>query len=175
MKKLLVVVDYQNDFVDGSLGFPGAEKLDMGIAEKVLTHQGSVIYTLDTHPAEYLSIREGKALPVEHCIRKTEGWKLYGKTKEALEKVNAVAVEKKSFGISPKIIESLGLPEFIDEIELVGLITNICVVSNAVIFQAAYPEAQIVVDASLCTSFDPVLHDKTLDVLAGLQVKIINR
>ena len=175
MSKLLVVVDYQNDFVDGSLGFPGAEKLDEGIAEKVLTHQGPVIYTLDTHPAEYLNTREGKALPVEHCIRKSEGWEPYGKTKEALDKVNATAVEKKSFGISPKTIESMDLPESFDEIELAGLVTNICVISNAVIFQAAYPEAQIVVDASLCASFDPVLHDKTLDVLAGLQVKIINR
>jgi len=175
MNKLLVVVDYQKDFVDGSLGFPGAETLDEGIARKVLSHEGPVVYTLDTHPEEYLNTREGKALPVEHCIRRTDGWQVYGKTKEALQKIDAIEIEKKSFGISPGAVGSLFVLEPVDEIELVGLVTNICVVSNAVIFQAAFPEAQIVVDASLCASFDPVLHEKTLDVLEGLQVKVINR
>lgn len=175
MSKLLVVVDYQKDFVNGSLGFDGAEKLDEGIAAKVCSHQGAVLYTLDTHPQGYLQSREGKALPVEHCIKASTGWELFGKTKEALEKTGAIRVEKESFGISPAVMNALDLPKSIEEIELVGLVTNICVVSNAIIFQAAYPEAQIIVDASLCASFDPELHEKTLDVLEGLQVKIINR
>ncbi len=179
MSKLLVVVDYQNDFVDGSLGFPGAEKLDEGIAAKVMNHDGPVIYTLDTHPDNYLDTREGRALPVDHCIKGTEGWEVFGKTKKALAQVGAKGLEKRSFGLSPQELAVLKDEFFTNEcfaeIELVGLVTNICVISNAVIFQAAYPEAQIVVDGSLCASFDPELHEKTLDVLAGLQVWVINR
>ena len=175
MSKLLLVVDYQKDFVDGSLGFQGADKLDEGIAAKILNHSGPILYTLDTHPQEYLESREGHALPVNHCIKSSAGWELFGKTGTALKSVGAIGVEKESFGISPAVMTALDLPKSIEEIEVVGLVTNICVVSNAVIFQAAYPEAQMIVDASLCASFDQELHEKTLDVLAGLQVKIINR
>lgn len=175
MSKLLVVIDYQNDFVNGSLGFSDAEKIDEGISNKIMRHQGPVLYTLDTHPFDYLTTREGRALPVEHCIRQSVGWEIYGKTKEALEKVSAICVEKQSFGIAPQTVSVLKFPELIDEIEIVGLVTNICVISNAIILQAAYPESQIIVDASLCASFDHDLHEKTLDVLEGLQVKITNR
>lgn len=179
MSKLLVVVDYQKDFVDGSLGFPGAEKLDEGIASKVMSHDGPVIYTLDTHPENYLKTREGRALPVDHCIKGTEGWEVFGETKKALDQVGAKCLEKRSFGLSPQELAILNEEFFPDdcfeEIELVGLVTNICVISNAIIFQAAYPEAQIVVDGSLCSCFDRVLHEKTMDVLAGLQVRVLNR
>lgn len=179
MSKLLVVVDYQNDFVNGSLGFPGAEKLDEGIAAKVINHVGPVIYTLDTHPDNYLETREGIALPVDHCIKGTDGWEVFGETKKALAKVGAKGLQKRSFGLSQyelAVLKDDFFPnECYEEIELVGLVTNICVISNAVIFQAAYPEAQIVVDGALCASFDQELHEKTLDVLTGLQVRVVNR
>lgn len=179
MSKLLVVVDYQKDFVDGSLGFPGAEKLDEGIAAKVMSHDGPVIYTLDTHPDNYLDTREGRALPVDHCIKGTEGWEVFGETKKALTQVGAKGIEKRSFGLSPQELAVLKEDFFrhnsFDEIKLVGLVTNICVISNAVIFQAAYPDAQIVVDGALCASFNRELHEKTLDVLEGLQVRVQNR
>jgi len=183
MKKILLVVDYQNDFVDGTLGFPAAVSLDDGIAALVNEFSAAgefIAYTMDTHEQDYLKTREGKALPVEHCIAITDGWKLYGKTAEALEAANALQVQKRSFGINPSVFALYGhtnnpFPDEdeVSEVHIVGVVTNICVVSNAVIFQAQYPEAQIVVHSGLCASFDPDLHNKTLDVLKGLQVKII--
>lgn len=197
--KLLVVVDYQNDFVDGSLGFEGAELLDKGIAKKVREYgEGNVLYTLDSHYTKreikkgeiyygdeeenerwhYLNTREGKALPIEHCIRLTEGWEIYGETAKALEEVRAKSLEKVSFGVAPFTMEKLDRlydSDEIESIELVGLVTNMCIISNAVIFQATYPEAQIIVDARLCNSFDKELHEKSLDVLEGLQVTVLNR
>ena len=93
MKRILFVIDYQNDFVDGALGFRGAELLDEGIADKVLSYgEGNVFYTLDTHDEGYLSSREGRSLPVKHCVKGGNGWRVYGKTADALEKVSAVAV-----------------------------------------------------------------------------------
>ena len=174
MKKILVVVDYQRDFVDGALGFEGAELLDEGIATKVREYgAGSVFYTLDTHEADYLSTREGKNLPIEHCIKGSEGWKPYGRTAEALKEVGAVMLEKRSFGldISRSDVSAL-LPEAVDEVELVGLVSSICVISNAVIFQTKYPEASVTVDSALTDGADKELHAAALKVMAGLQVNV---
>lgn len=175
MKKILVVVDYQNDFVDGALGFPGAETLDQSIAEKIYSYgKGNVFYTLDTHDASYLETREGAHLPVVHCVKDTPGWEVYGKTKIALSEVDAIGFPKESFGLAPTEEVLQKLPAYADEIEFVGLVSNICVLSNVVIFQTLYPQAQIKVDASCTKSFDEDLHAKTLAVLKGLQVEIIN-
>lgn len=177
MDRYLFVIDYQNDFVDGALGFPGAEKLDAGIAAKVRAYgQGRVLFTRDTHFDNYLTTREGQLLPVVHCIKGTPGWELYGQTAAACAEVNAPAIDKLVFGmdISDPAIAAV-LPERADEIELVGLVSNICVVSNACVLQAKYPEARIIVDASLTASMDPAMHEKVLDVLEGFQVKVINR
>ena len=177
MNRYLFVIDYQNDFVDGALGFPGAEKLDEKIAAKVRAYgQGKVLFTRDTHFPQYLSTREGKNLPVVHCIKGTHGWKVYGETARALEEVNAPGIDKLVFGmdVTDPATASL-LPEQADEIELVGLVSNICVVSNAVVLQSKYPEATIIVDAACTDSFDKALHEKVLDVLEGFQVKVINR
>lgn len=177
MEKYLFVIDYQNDFVDGALGFAGAEKLDEKIASKVREYgKGKVFYTRDTHFDDYLETREGKNLPVVHCIKNTFGWEVYGKTKTALEEAEAIAIDKLVFGMDisdPKI--AAVLPKEADEIELVGLVSNICVVSNAVVLQTKYPQATITVDASCTDSFDKALNEKVLDVLSGLQVKVINR
>lgn len=180
MKKLLVVIDYQKDFVDGALGFEKAAALETGIYEKTegyLKEGQRVLFTYDTHYEEYLKTREGKYLPVMHCIKQTPGHELYGRLKELINKDNTYHLEKEGFGIAPKDIialcEEIGAD--VEEIEIVGVVTNICVISNVVMFQSQFRNAEVKVDASLCASFDEGLHHKTLDVLEGLQVKVINR
>lgn len=173
----LFVIDYQKDFVDGALGFPGAEKLDAAIAARVREYgKGRVWFTQDTHFPDYLNTREGRHLPAIHCVKGSDGWQNYGETAKALEEVEAVGIDKLTFGMDvadPAILALL--PKEADRIELCGLVSNICVVSNAVVLQSHYPNAQIVVDANLTASFDPDLHEKTLDVLAGLQAEVLNR
>jgi nicotinamidase-related amidase len=177
MERYLFVIDYQNDFVDGALGFPGAEKLDGRIAAKIRAYgPGRVLFTRDTHFENYLQTREGRNLPVVHCVRGSHGWQVYGDTARALEEVGAKAIDKLSFGmdISDPATAAV-LPAQADEIELVGLVSNICVVSNAVALQSRYPEAKILVDAACTDSFDKGLHSKVLDVMEGFQVTVTNR
>ena len=177
MERYLFVIDYQNDFVSGALGFPGAEKLDAPIAAKIRSYgKGHVLYTRDTHFENYLSTREGRNLPVKHCVKGSHGWQIYGQTAAALEEVEAKAIDKLVFGmdVTDPAIAAV-LPEQAGQIELVGLVSNICVVSNACVLQSRYPEATIQVDAACTDSFDKALHEKVLDVLEGLQVRVINR
>lgn len=170
MKKILVVVDYQNDFVNGSLGFPGAELLDEAICKKISEYNDSeVVYTLDTHGEGYMDTLEGRNLPEPHCIKGTDGHKNYGQTSEKL--AGARCFEKSSFG-------SLELGEYLkaggyDRVELCGLVSNICVLSNAVIARAALPNAEIVVDHQCTASSDPALNDAALAVLKGIQVTVL--
>ncbi len=170
MKKLLIIVDYQNDFVDGSLGFDGAEKLESGIVKKIAEYENDeVIYTLDTHAENYMDTFEGKNLPIFHCIKGTDGHALYGQLKELLK--GKKHFEKNTF-------PSLEMGKYLegkdyDIIELCGLVSNICVISNAVIAKAACPEAEIIIDSKLTASFDPDLHQKALDVMKGLQITIL--
>ena len=182
-RKLLAIIDYQNDFVNGTLGFAGAEKLDTGIAklaQEYLTMGDPILMTYDSHDSDYLETREGRALAIPHCIQGSEGWRLYGKTQEFVSGTCSTSllypVKKRIFGIAPETVlhlkEQLGC---IDEILLVGLVTNMCVLSNACVLQAAWPEAQIIVDASLCASFNSELHHKTLDIMEGMQIQVINR
>ena len=177
MNRYLFVIDYQNDFVDGALGFPGAENLDEKIAAKVRSYgKGKVLFTRDTHFENYLDSREGRNLPVVHCIKGSQGWQVYGETAKALAEVEAPGIDKLVFGMDVTDPATAAvLPDSADEIELVGLVSNICVVSNAVVLQSKYPEATIIVDAACTDSFDKSLNEKVLDVLAGFQVKVINR
>lgn len=177
MQAYLFVIDYQNDFVDGALGFPGAEKLDERIAQKIRQYgPGRVLYTRDTHFADYLQTREGKHLPVAHCLKGSHGWQVYGETAKALDEVQARAIDKVVFGLDVTDPATAAvLPEQADQIELVGLVSNICVVSNAAVLQSRYPQAQILVDAQCTGSFDKALHEKVLDVLEGLQVTVLGR
>lgn len=173
MKKALVVVDYQIDFVNGALGFAGAEILDSLIVGKINEYRkdgGKVIFTLDTHTEDYLNTAEGKKLPVPHCIKGTEGHKLYGKTAECMRPEDTV-IEKPSFG-SLELIRVLQDGGF-DEVELCGLVTDICVVSNAMIAKAALPEARVVVDSKTCASFDKNRHNAALEVMKSVQVDVI--
>lgn len=170
MNKLLIIIDYQKDFVDGSLGFPQAKKLENGIAEKISEYENDeIIYTLDTHDDAYMDTAEGKNLPIPHCVKGTDGHELYGKIKELLK-------DKKGF--EKNTFPSLELGKYLegknyDVIELCGLVSNICVISNAVIAKAACPNAKIIVDSSLTASADSDLHQKALDVMKGLHITVI--
>lgn len=176
MKKLLLVVDYQKDFVDGALGFPGAEKLDGPIAEKIAAYRSAgddVAFTLDTHQETYLDTQEGRKLPVPHCLMNTEGWQLYGKTGQALDRSRDTVICKPTF-------PSLWLGDWLkgqgyDRIELVGLVSYMCVLSNAIVAKAALPEAELVVDASCTAGPDPRLHANALELMETLQITVVNR
>lgn len=175
MKRVLVVVDYQNDFVDGSLGFAGAVAIEDAIVQKIQayqTAQDTVVFTFDTHDEYYLTTQEGSRLPVEHCVRESDGWKLYGKVASYLNEGTPCFI-KGTFG-SEKLACYLARQQF-DSVELVGLVSNICVLANAVLAKTALPEAEIVVDAACTASADANLHEKALDVMEGLQITILNR
>lgn len=173
MSKLLMVVDYQADFVDGALGFPGAEALDAPIADRIrrAREEGwEVLFTLDTHGEDYLATQEGRRLPVEHCAKGTAGHCLYGETgREA--RPEDVRIEKGALG-SKELLHYLEKRSY-DEIELIGLVSNMCVLSNAIICKAALPEARVAVREALTRSFDSALHEKAMDVLRGAQVDVI--
>lgn len=173
--KMLVVIDYQKDFVDGSLGFEKAKDLEPLICDRILqgiNDDEYVVLTMDTHGPDYLDTREGKALPVEHCITGTPGWELYGNVRDIAKNNKLLMVAKHTFGVSPNVM--LDLPkEDVDEIEICGIITNMCVISNVAVFQAMYPNTQIYVNENLCASNDPELHKKAIDVMESMQVKII--
>jgi len=171
--KALIVVDYQVDFVNGALGFEGAELLEPLIAEKIRDCRrdgGTVIFTFDTHHKDYLSTAEGKKLPVPHCIENTEGWELYGKIRGCLEDSDIV-IRKPSFG-SLELADILREKKF-DEVELCGLVTDICVVSNAIIAKAALPEARVTVDGKACASFDKSAHEAALKVMKSVQIDVL--
>ncbi|NTW71312.1 MAG: cysteine hydrolase [Eubacteriaceae bacterium] len=175
MKKLLIVVDYQVDFVSGSLGFPKAVELELPICEKIEDYRKNgddVIFTFDTHEVDYLLTQEGIKLPVEHCIKGTPGWELYGKVSHYLNE-STMKFEKNTFG-SLELANYLQKKEY-KTVELAGIVSNICVISNAVLAKAALPEAKIIIDALCTASHDDVLHEKTLDVMEGLQMEVINR
>ena len=174
MGRLLVVVDMQNDFVDGALGFGGADRIIEGIERKIADYMASgdeVVYTLDTHHENYSETQEGRNLPVPHCIKGSEGHALVPALKDLLS--DCRCFEKPTFG-------SLELGKYINEnsgkydsIEVCGLVSNICVISNAVMAKAAAPEAEIIVDSSLTDSFDKKLNEETFDILKGIQVTVV--
>ena len=174
MKKFLIAVDIQKDFVDGALGTKEAAAMIPAAAARIRECREAgytLIATLDTHGRDYPDTAEGKKLPVPHCIRGTEGWQLNPVIREALG--DAVLVEKPTFG-------SIRLPEVIREtaggeafsIELIGLCTDICVVSNALLLKAAMPEAKISVDASCCAGVTPEKHAAALETMRSCQIQI---
>lgn len=172
MKKCLIVVDYQNDFVTGSLGFPQAEALDSGIAEKITQyHQNGddVLFTLDTHGDNYLKTQEGQLLPIAHCIENTGGHALYGKTATCRQAQDRCFC-KSTFG-SDTLFDYLRQTPYAS-IELVGVVSNICVLSNAVLAKTAQPETKILIDPACTASGDARLHQAALEVMRGLQIHI---
>ncbi|MGN0501652.1 MAG: cysteine hydrolase family protein [Ruminococcus sp.] len=172
MKKCLIVVDYQNDFVTGSLGFEKAEQLDGRIADKIedyRTNGWKIVFTFDTHEENYLQTNEGRNLPVEHCIKGTDGHKLYGRTAE-MRKESDKCFFKPSFG-SAELFEYLKGEKF-DKVELCGVVTNICVISNAVLAKTALPKAEVSVDSACVASNDDNLNKSALDVMKSLQINV---
>lgn len=169
--KILIVVDMQNDFIDGSLGTPEAVRIVPRVVEKIRAWEGPVYATQDTHYENYLQTREGQALPVEHCIQGTSGWQIAPAVRTALG-LDAVCLTKLTFGCR-ELAETLArLEEPIDEIELIGLCTDICVVSNALLLRAFLPEVPISVDAACCAGVTPESHRAALDTMRMCQIQI---
>ncbi len=174
MRSILVVIDMQNDFIDGALGTPEAQAIVPRVVEKMRGYEPQNIYlTRDTHYENYLETQEGRNLPVEHCIQGTEGWQLRAEVAEAAR--GATVVDKPTFG-SNRLAGMLMVERAQEglEIELVGLCTDICVVSNALLFKAAMPEAPITVDASCCAGVTPEKHRAALETMRSCQIRVIN-
>ena len=173
MKNFLVVVDMQNDFVDGALGSAEAVAIVPNVVDKIKNFEGEIFVTLDTHFDNYMETAEGKKLPVPHCIKGTTGWELNPEVAKALEGKKHTVVEKLTFGSVdlPKLMGQVaGDEEF--SVELMGLCTDICVVSNALLLKAHYPENNISVDASCCAGVTPKSHDEALATMGMCQIEI---
>ena len=169
MKKAIVVVDMQNDFIDGALGTKEAQEMLPRMEAKLLAAQAAgtkLVFTMDTHGEDYLATQEGRRLPVPHCIRGTEGWGIAASLQPFVRA--ATVVEKPAFGST----ELPALLEDCDEIELVGLCTDICVISNALVLKAFYPEKKISVDASCCAGVTPESHAEALRAMKMCQVDV---
>lgn len=166
--KYLIVVDMQNDFTTGSLGSAHAAAIIPAVVEKVKSFSGKVIFTRDTHGEDYLQTQEGKKLPVVHCIKDTNGWQICD---ELLLFVDT-AVDKVTFGSVqlPHMLRSFGEP--IEEIELCGLCTDICVISNAMVLKAAFPEVKITVDANCCAGVTMESHNTALNAMKAVQIEV---
>lgn len=183
--KILVVVDMQNDFVTGSLGTPEAVALVPKVVEKIMNFEGAVIYTQDTHGDDYLDTLEGKKLPVKHCIANTKGWEIVPEIlkAEAARKWKACSLTKPTFG-SFKLLELMngGLKgingeqiaiDDIEKIEVCGLCTDICVVSNALLLRAKFPNMKIVVDGNLTEGVTPATKAHAIETMKMCQIDVL--
>jgi len=177
--KILVVVDMQNDFINGSLGTPEAQAIVPNVRKKIreaINNGDTIIYTRDTHYLGYLDTKEGKKLPVEHCIYTTDGWQIPEELLPPFTYEDAFIINKETFGYQdlPKKIENALLFKVgCDEIELVGLCTDICVVSNALLLKAAfYEEMEISVDANCCAGVTPETHEAALKTMEMCQINV---
>lgn len=180
--KLLIMIDMQNDFLTGVLGNEQTADIVPAVCEKLRKYYNEtdapLIYTMDTHEENYLETQEGKKLPAIHCIDGSNGWQLPNELKEIVDSFEsrAVCVKKKTFGSRdiPEVIASLEekYGEKADEIELVGVCTDICVISNALLIKAFYPETPITVDAECCAGITPESHSNALETMKMCQVNI---
>lgn len=174
MKNFLIVVDMQKDFVDGALGTKEAEAIIPAAVQKIENFDGEIFATFDTHFDNYMETAEGKKLPVPHCIRNTEGWQLNRQIAAALEKKGFTPVEKLTFGsvdLPWLIRKATGTEDF--RIELIGLCTDICVISNALLLKANFPEAPMAVDAACCAGVTPEKHEAALETMRSCQIDIL--
>ena len=170
---ILVVVDMQNDFIDGSLGTAEAQQIVDNVADKVKNFNGKIIFTRDTHEDNYMDTQEGKKLPVSHCIIGTDGWQIHEKLKPYAKEV----IDKPTFG-SVNLAQTLsvihqGTP--IQKITLIGLCTDICVISNALLLKAFLPEVPIAVDAACCAGVTVQSHLNALEAMKMCQIKVENQ
>ncbi len=178
-KKLLVVVDMQNDFVTGALKNSDAEKIINNVVKKVQSYEDTedlVVFTQDTHfDYNYLDTQEGKHLPVKHCIIETDGWEIIDQLKSYLHGYNII--QKYTFGsidVGEMIKFNASLDKF-DQVELIGLCTDICVISNAMVIKAFYPNIPITVDAACCAGVTPESHDNALNAMKMIHIDVINQ
>lgn len=166
MKKTLIVVDMQNDFINGVLGTEEAVAIVENVKKKIARYQADgekIIFTRDTHQDNYLDTNEGKYLPVPHCIEGTEGWQI----PEDIAVEGAIYLNKPSFGY-------LDWKQYhLEEVELIGLCTDICVVSNALIIKALYPEIKVSVDANCCAGVTPESHQAALTTMKMCQIEVV--
>ena len=173
MDKLLIVVDMQNDFIDGTLGTKEAQDIVDKVVHKIDGFDGSIIATMDTHRDDYAETREGRFLPVLHCVKNTEGWEIEKRVMSALKRKGFKLLEKPTFGsveLSKLINEKFNSEKL--SIELVGLCTDICVVSNALLLKAAFPETDISVDSSCCAGVTPEKHAAALETMRSCQIEV---
>ena len=171
MQKILLVVDMQNDFIDGALGTAEAEKIVPLVKEKIEGFDGTVLFTRDTHFDNYMETQEGKRLPVPHCIKGTEGWQIR-KELDALRTTEAI--DKLTFGSSElgQLLLKKNEEEPIESITVIGLCTDICVISNALLAKAFLPETEIRVDAKCCAGVTPQSHENALNAMSVCQIVI---
>lgn len=173
MKKLLIVVDMQKDFVDGALGSPEAVAIVPNVVKKIENFRGDIIVTYDTHEENYMDTQEGKHLPVPHCIGGTPGWALDERVQAALDQKTYTVIEKPTFGSTAlmDLIKTVYDPAEL-EIELIGLCTDICVVSNALLLKASFLETPVSVDSSCCAGVTPESHNAALLTMKMCQVQV---
>lgn len=172
MRRFLIVVDMQNDFISGALGTAEARAIVEGVREKIRTFDGEVIFTRDTHFENYLDTQEGACLPVKHCIKGTWGWEIEPSI-EAMR--HGMAIDKVTFGSASlfNMLECEDKRQKIDEITLIGLCTDICVISNAIGIKAFLPEAKIIVDSACCAGVTPQSHENALNAMKMCQISVI--
>lgn len=174
MKKVLVVVDMQNDFIDGALGTKAAVGIVENAINKIKNFDGKIFATLDTHQSNYMETSEGKKLPVPHCIRMTNGWLLNEKVMVSLSDKDYKTIEKKTFGSTRLVNEICRIKGEDDiEIEFIGLCTDICVVSNVLLLKAYFPEVKMTVDASCCAGVTLEGHKAALDTMKMCQIDVV--
>lgn len=178
MSRVLIVVDMQNDFIDGALGTPEAVAIVPKVRAKIEEYKKNgdqIIFTKDTHYQNYLDTQEGRKLPVTHCVYGTDGWEIPSTVYEGnLVHPQVLFVNKSTFGFKdwPSLFNAYCLADSIESIELCGLCTDICVVSNALLLKANYPEIPISVDASCCAGVTPERHEMALNVMDSCQIDI---
>lgn len=177
MEHVLVVVDMQNDFVDGALGSPEAVSILPAVKDKIRRHEGKIIFTRDTHTDDYMHTREGKHLPVPHCIKGTEGWEIKGEVWEAAAgKPDVAVIDKPTFGsteLSTRLTD-YAKDHALGQVTLIGICTDICVISNAMLIKAALPEIDVTVDAACCAGVTPESHENALKAMQVCQIDIQN-
>lgn len=174
MQNVLLVIDMQNDFIDGALGTPEAVAIVPAVKAKIENFEGKVLFTRDTHGTDYMETQEGRNLPVEHCIRGSFGWQI----REELDALRTTdAIDKVTFGSSElgPMLQAMDREDPIGEITVIGLCTDICVISNAMIAKAYLPEVPITVDAACCAGVSPQTHNNALDAMTVCQIRVVNR
>jgi len=173
--KILIVVDMQNDFITGALGTEEAKKIVDAVKEKIESFDGDIFFTRDTHSIDYLTTQEGKNLPVEHCIKGSEGWEIHPELDKIRKKHNYPVFDKITFGsreLAEKLFQ-LNKTKNISEIVLVGLCTDICVISNALTIKTFLPEVSVAVDSACCAGVSPQSHENALNAMKMCQIKIL--